>query len=85
MKVAKVNIPFGSALAYTRGQLVEDEAVKDNGWEDAVVGADTKEGKALLAEVAGLPDEEPAKAPRTPAAPPKPAEDQPATAKNTKE
>ena len=82
MKVAKVNIPFGSALAYTRGQLVSDEAVEANGWQDLVVSRDTKEGRAILAEIAGEPASEPAKAPRSPSAPPKPAEDQPASDKS---
>jgi hypothetical protein len=53
--IAKSNIPFGSALAYTRGQTVSADAVKANGWEDYVVGANTKEARQILAEVTGEP------------------------------
>jgi hypothetical protein len=84
-KIAKQNIPFGSALAYTRGQTVEDDAVETNDWQDYVVGRDTKEGRTILAELTGEALDAPAKAPRGPSAPPKPAEDSPATDKNAKE
>jgi hypothetical protein len=48
-------------LAYARGQLIEDDAVLLNGWEDYVVGRDTKEARAVLAEITGDVPEEPPK------------------------
>lgn len=62
--VVKTDIPFGSALAYTRGQKIDADAVKRNKWEDYVVGANTKEARQILAEVTGEPlaeDDAPAK------------------------
>jgi hypothetical protein len=56
--VAKENIPAGGVLAYTRGQYVEADAVKANGWEDLVVGADTKEARRIHAEILGEPFED---------------------------
>jgi hypothetical protein len=56
--VAKENIALGEALAYTRGQRVEADAVKANGWEDLVVGENTKEARAIAAEITGQPAEE---------------------------
>lgn len=53
--IAKQNIAVGEVLAYTRGQRVEDDAVKANGWHDLVVGEDTKEAAAIRAEITGLP------------------------------
>jgi hypothetical protein len=51
--IARQNIAVGEALAYTRGQRVEADAVKDNGWEDLVAGDGTKEAREILAEVTG--------------------------------
>jgi hypothetical protein len=56
--IARTNIAVGEALAYTRGQRVEPDAVKANGWEDLVVGEDTKEGREIKAEVTGRPVED---------------------------
>ncbi len=51
--IARENIPVGGVLAYTRGQRVESDAVKANGWEDLVVGDNTKEAAAIKAELTG--------------------------------
>ncbi len=63
--VVKSDIPFGSALAYTRGQTITKDAVEQNGWQDFVVGRNTKEARQIVAEVTGEPfdDDEPAKSP----------------------
>lgn len=53
--IARENIPFGGVLAYTKGQRVEPDAVKANGWEDFVVGDGTKEARQILAEITGEP------------------------------
>lgn len=55
--IAKDNIPIGGVLAYTRGQVVTAEAVKANGWQDLVVGAGTKEARAIHADITGQPGE----------------------------
>jgi hypothetical protein len=55
--IARQNIAVGEALAYTRGQRVEADAVKANGWEDLVVGENTKEAAAIHAEFTGTPVE----------------------------
>jgi hypothetical protein len=57
--IAKENIPAGGVLAYTRGQYVEADAVKANGWEDLVIGENTKEARAIYAEITGDPVDEP--------------------------
>jgi Tfp pilus assembly major pilin PilA len=57
--IAKDNIPVGGVLAYTRGQRVSADAVKANGWEDLVVGENTKEAKAIHADITGQPVDEP--------------------------
>jgi hypothetical protein len=57
--VARENIPAGGVLAYTRGQYVEADAVKANGWEDLVVGDGTKEARAIHADILGDPLDEP--------------------------
>lgn len=51
--LAKTNIALGEALAYTRGQRVEADAVKANGWQDLVVGENTKEAAEIKAELTG--------------------------------
>lgn len=51
--LATQNIAVGEALAYTRGQRVDADAVKANGWEDLVVGEDTKEARDIKAELTG--------------------------------
>lgn len=56
--VAKENIALGEALAYTRGQRVEADAVKANGWEGLVVGENTKEARQIAADITGRPAEE---------------------------
>lgn len=66
--IARQNIAVGEALAYTRGQRVEADAVKANGWEDLVVGENTKEAAAIHAEFTGQPVED-----TKPSAPAKPA------------
>jgi len=53
--IAKQNIAVGEVLAYTRGQRVEADAVKANGWQDLVVGEDTKEAAAIRSEITGQP------------------------------
>lgn len=53
--IAKSDIPWGGVLAYTRGQRVEADAVKANGWEDLVVGDGTKEAREIKADVTGRP------------------------------
>lgn len=47
-------------LAYTRGMLIEDDAVKANGWDDYVVGRDTLEARRVLSEITGDSLDEPA-------------------------
>lgn len=64
--VARENIPAGGVLAYTRGQYVEADAVKANGWEDLVVGENTKEARQIHADITGDPLDEPEPA-RSPA------------------
>jgi len=56
--VARENIPAGGVLAYTRGQYVEADAVKANGWEDLVVGENTKEARQIHADIFGDPVED---------------------------
>lgn len=63
--VAKQDIPWGGVNAYTRGQRVEADAVKANGWEDYVVGEGTKEARAIHADITGQPAEEPQATTRT--------------------
>jgi hypothetical protein len=43
----------GGALAYTRGQLIHADAVKDNGWDENVIGRDTQEARTILADITG--------------------------------
>lgn len=51
--LAREDIPVGGVLAYTRGQRVEADAVKANGWQDLVVGEDTKEAREIKADITG--------------------------------
>jgi hypothetical protein len=51
--IAKDNIAVGEAYAYTRGQRVEADAVETNGWQDLVVGENTKEAREIKAELTG--------------------------------
>lgn len=53
--VARENIPWGGVLAYTRGQSVEADAVKANGWEDLVAAENSKEAREIKAELTGRP------------------------------
>jgi hypothetical protein len=69
--IAKQDIPWGGVNAYTRGQRVEADAVKANGWEDLVVGEGTKEARQIHADITGRPVDEPdtkTSAPAKPAA-----------------
>lgn len=67
--IVKSDIPFGSALAYTRGQRIEKDAVERNSWQDYVVSGNTKEGRQIVAEITGealaddVADRQPDKAP----------------------
>lgn len=54
-QIVKENIPAGGVWAYTRGQTIESDAVKANGWEDFVVGEGTKEARQIIAEITGDP------------------------------
>ena len=56
--IAKADIPLGEVLAYTRGQRVTADAVKANGWDDLVVGENTKEAREIHAEITGRPAED---------------------------
>jgi hypothetical protein len=56
--VATQNIALGEALAYTRGQSVEADAVKANGWQEFVVPDDSPEAAAIKAEITGRPAED---------------------------
>lgn len=51
--VARENIAVGEVLAYTRGQRVEADAVEANGWQELVVGENTKEAREIKAEITG--------------------------------
>jgi Rad3-related DNA helicase len=46
--VVIADIPFGSVYAYRKGDTIEDDAVKQNGWEDYVASPTTKEAKQAL-------------------------------------
>lgn len=48
--IATEPIFVGTARAHNVGDEVPAENVKANGWEDSVVGSDTKAGKAAVAE-----------------------------------
>jgi hypothetical protein len=50
------DIPFGSAYAYRRGDVITKEAVEANGWQDYVTGRSTKAAREALGE----PEETPA-------------------------
>lgn len=52
--VVKIDIPWGGVLAYTRGQMIDNEVVEANGWQDYVAGEGTKEGREVRADVSGL-------------------------------
>jgi len=56
--IAKSDIPWGGVLAYTRGQRVEADAVEANGWQDYVVGENTKETRQIKADITGRPVED---------------------------
>jgi len=56
--IAKSDIPWGGVLAYTRGQRVEADAVEANGWQDLVVGENTKEARQIKADITGRPIED---------------------------
>lgn len=53
--IAKTDIPWGGVNAYTRGQNVSPEAVEANGWQDLVVGENTKEAREIKAGLTGRP------------------------------
>ena len=52
--VVETDIPFGSVYAYRRGDLITEDAVNTNGWQDYVVSRNTKAGRVAQ----GLPEEE---------------------------
>jgi hypothetical protein len=52
--IVHTDIPFGSVYAYRRGDAIEDDAVKQNKWEDYVAKAGTKAAREAL----GLPEED---------------------------
>lgn len=52
--IVHTDIPFGSVYAYRRGDSIEDDAVKANGWQDYVASANTKAAR----EAQGLPEPE---------------------------
>jgi hypothetical protein len=45
--VVKTDIPWGGVLAYTRGQTLDSDLVEQHGWQDYVVGENTKEGREI--------------------------------------
>ncbi len=47
------DIAHGGVLAYTRGQTITEQAVKDNGWDDHVAAAGTKAAAEVQAEITG--------------------------------
>jgi hypothetical protein len=51
--VVKQDIPWGGVLVHTRGQVVENDVVEAQGWQDYVVGENTKEAREIKAEVSG--------------------------------
>lgn len=51
--VVKENIPVAGVLAATRGQTVENDWVEANGWQDYVVGENSKEARDIKAEISG--------------------------------
>ncbi|HEX2550889.1 MAG TPA: hypothetical protein VHK64_04785 [Nocardioidaceae bacterium] len=52
--VVKENIPVAGVWAYTRGQVITDaDAIERNGWQDYVVGEDTKEAREIKADITG--------------------------------
>lgn len=53
--VAREDIPFGSVFAHRRGDSVPADNVKANGWEDLVVGPNTKAAHEIKAEITGRP------------------------------
>ena len=53
--VARDDIPWGGVFAFTRGQVVPAEVVKEHGWDDLVVGENTKEAREIKADVSGQP------------------------------
>lgn len=53
-KIVTADIPFGSVYAYRKGDLIDDDAVKANGWDDYVAAANTKAAR----EAQGLPEPE---------------------------
>lgn len=65
-KIVITDIPFGSAYAYRVGDPIEEEAVKQHGWDDYVANRGTKAANGAL----GLTDAAPESAspPRTRAA-----------------
>ena len=59
--VAKEHIyagdPGRGVIAYAKGSRVAADAVKANGWQDYVVGANTKEARQIHADLTGEPVE----------------------------
>lgn len=51
--VVKENIPVGGVWAATRGQTLDSDHVEANGWQDYVVGENSKEARDIKAEITG--------------------------------
>lgn len=51
--VVTENIPVGGVLAYSRGQIITEQAVNDNGWQDSVAAVGTKAAAEVQAEITG--------------------------------
>lgn len=51
--VVKENIPVGGVWAATRGQTLDSDHVEANGWQDYVVGENTREARDIKAEITG--------------------------------
>jgi hypothetical protein len=45
------DIPFGSVYAYRAGDQIDEDAVKENKWEDYVASPTSKEAKQALGTV----------------------------------
>jgi hypothetical protein len=56
--IVKTDIPWGGVTAYTRGQSIDTDAVEANGWQEHVVGENTKEAAEIKAEITGRPVED---------------------------
>lgn len=53
-KIATQKLYVGTSLAHVPGDVVPDENVSANGWQDGVAGADTKAAKEAQKPADGL-------------------------------